>query len=103
MSTSTTSLENNQPDLLKEVLLAQSLKPSRTENDLERLKIATFKSKSFESERFGSVRWKKMKNSLNFPNNEEEDEEGRGEEVERKVVTKKKSQRQRLARSCISQ
>jgi hypothetical protein len=92
MSTSTTSLEN-QPDLLKEVLLAQSLKPSRTENDLECFKVAAFKSKSFESERFGSLRWRKTKNSLNFANNEEE------------VVktTKKKSHRQRLARSCISQ
>jgi hypothetical protein len=90
------SLENNQPDLLKEVL-AQSIKSSRTETDLERLEIVAFKSKSFEvGEGFGTLQYRRSKNTLKFPShslnpNNNDD------------ATKKKKSRNRLARSCISQ
>lgn len=40
------SFENNQPDLIREVL-AKSLKPSQTENDLKRLEKSSFQSTSF--------------------------------------------------------
>lgn len=89
------SLENNQPDLLKEVL-AQSIKSSRTETDLERLEIVAFKSKSFEvGESFGGLHCRRSKNTLKFPShslNNNNDE-----------ASRKKKSRSRLARSCISQ
>lgn len=97
------SLENNQPDLLKEVLLAQSLKPSRTENDLERFEIATFKSKSFESDGFNTVRYKKSKNFLKFPSFNSNDCDTSKAMMREEGGERKKSHRNRLARSCISQ
>lgn len=97
------SLENNQPDLLKEVLLAQSLKPSRTENDLERFEVAKFKSKScdVDGDGFVSLRCKKSRHFFKFSSqsfNNCDCDVSKGKEE-----SQKKKNHRRLARSCISQ
>ena len=92
-STSSMSLENNQPDLLKEVL-AQSIKSSRTENDLERLQLVAFKSKSFEVGESSSQR-RKARNFFKFPSHSLN---SAGDDTRMR-----KKSRHPLARSCISQ
>lgn len=87
--------DNNQPDLIREVL-AQSIKISQAESDLKRMKIATFKSASCETEAsFGgsssrAARAKSLRSdSITRVNNESK--------------IKKKRKKGALSRSCITQ
>lgn len=97
-STSSLSLANNQPDLIKEVL-ANSMKTSRTENDIQRLQASPFQSTSFEansSESFPSFRNKKSRN--NRPTKSES-----FTKVNEESKIKKKRKKDFLSRSCITQ
>lgn len=93
-STSSLSIEINQPDLIREVL---ALKTSRTETDLDEL--STFQSASFDTspnERFCGFRSMKYLNSK-FKKSES------FTKVNEDSKVKKKRKKETLARSCISQ
>lgn len=92
--TSSLSLENNQPDLIKEVL-RKSLKPSQTENDLQKLEREQF-DKASSTESFCSFRSKKF---LTSRSTKSESFARVGDESK----IKKKRQKNLLSRSCITQ
>lgn len=97
-STSSFSIENNQPDLIREVL---ALKTSKTETDLEEL--STFKSASFDADvdvspNGGFCGFRSMK----YLNNKFKKSESFSKVNEDSKV-KKKRKKEALAHSCISQ
>lgn len=94
------SINNNQPDLLKDVLAQSShMKTSHTENDLKHL---TIKSASFDvtkSESFSSLRSCSQKRNFKFPSDFTKSSNNHNDES--RIRFKRK--RNPLARSCISQ
>jgi len=95
------SINNNQPDLLKDVLAQSShMKTSHTENDLKHL---TIKSASFDvtkSESFSSLRSCSQKRNFKFPSDSINLSKSSNND-ESRIRFKRK--RNPLARSCISQ
>lgn len=96
-STSSLSIESNQPDLIREVL---ALKTSRTESDLKQLEITSaFQSESFDvsaDESFCGFRSKKFF-SGKFMKSESLTKVNEDSKI------KKKRKKEILAKSCISQ
>lgn len=98
-TSSSLSIDNNQPpDLIKEVL-AQSFRASRTENDLQRLEISPFQSTSFDAlstDSFSSFRSKRFRKSRSIKSET-------FTKVNEESKIKKKRRKDLLSRSCITQ
>ena len=97
------AINNNQPDLLKDVLAQSShMKTSHTENDLKHL---TIKSASFDvakSESFSSLRSCSQKRNFKFPSDSINLTKSSNNHNEASRVRFRRK-RNPLARSCISQ